>query len=220
MKKLHCTLSTDGSSDRVLIPILSWLLQEHLSSWTIKIQWADPYNFPYSSKTLAEKIKLSLELHPCDLLFVHRDAEKEKREFRKQEIDMALEELKNAKPSIVIPAVCVIPVRMTEAWLLFDEVALRKAVDNPTGKTPLNLPKLKTLEALPNPKQILYELLKQASELKGSKLQKFNVNKSVHRVAESITDFSLLRQLSAFQALEAEIQNLLLVENGIKNGEC
>jgi hypothetical protein len=141
MKKLYCTLSTDGSSDQVLIPILTWLLQEHLSSWTINIQWADPYDFPIASNTLAEKIKLSLELHPCDLLFVHRDAEKEKHEFREREIHLALEELKKAKSPIVIPVVCVIPVRMTEAWLLFDEAALRKAVDNPAGKNPLNLPK-------------------------------------------------------------------------------
>jgi hypothetical protein len=61
MKKLHCTLSTDGSSNQALIPILTWLLQEHLSSWTIKIKWADPYYFPYAPKTLAEKITLSLE---------------------------------------------------------------------------------------------------------------------------------------------------------------
>jgi hypothetical protein len=120
----------------------------------------------------------------------------------------AFEKLKTAKPTIVIPR-CVIPVRMTEAWLLFDEAALRKAVDNPAGKNPLNLPRLKTLESLPDPKKILYDLLRAASGLKGRQLQKFKPNKFVHQVAESIEYFSPLRQLSAFQALETEIQSLL-----------
>jgi hypothetical protein len=74
---------------------------------------------------------------------------------------------------------------------------------------------IKTLDALPNPKKILYDLLKEASGLKGRQLHKFQPNQYVHQVAESIEDFSLLRQLSAFQALEAEIQSLLSVDGGI-----
>ncbi len=32
-KELQCTLLSDGSSDKALIPILTWLLEQHLDIW-------------------------------------------------------------------------------------------------------------------------------------------------------------------------------------------
>jgi hypothetical protein len=52
-------------------------------------------------------------------------------------------------------------------------------------------------------------LLFVVSGLKGRHLNKFNVHQCVHRVAEFIENFGPLRQLPAFQALEAEIKSLL-----------
>jgi hypothetical protein len=51
--------------------------------------------------------------------------------------------------------------------------------------------------------------LQQASELTGRRLKKFNVYEKIFRIADLITDFSPLRQLSAFQALEADIQQVI-----------
>lgn len=103
----------------------------------------------------------------------------------------------------------VIPVRMLEAWLLFDEVAIRKAAGNPGGKCQLNLPNLRRLEEIADPKNELHSVLQQASELTGRRLKKFNVYEKIFRVADLITDFSPLRQLSAFQALETDIQQAI-----------
>ncbi|MHC5613360.1 MAG: hypothetical protein ACYTXA_20770 [Nostoc sp.] len=107
------------------------------------------------------------------------------------------------------PHICVIPVRMQEAWLLFDEAALRKAAGNPSGRQALQLPDICRLEQLPDPKDILYGLLCEASGLRGRRLKQFSVNERVHRLAELIDDFSPLRALSAFQLLETEIQQVI-----------
>lgn len=58
---------------------------------------------------------------------------------------------------ISVPHVCVIPVRMTEAWLLFDEAAIRQAAGNRLGRAPLALPPLDEVEQEPDPKSLLYE---------------------------------------------------------------
>jgi predicted ATPase len=68
-------------------------------------------------------------------LFVHRDAERELLEKRVAEIHSVVSEA--AQTKLVPPVVCVIPVRMQEAWFLFDESALRRAAGNPNGKQPL-----------------------------------------------------------------------------------
>ena len=70
---------------------------------------------------------MSVDLFPCELLFVHRDAEQASIDGRAQEIREALEQCQTP------PVVCVIPVRMQEAWLLFDEAALRKVSVRPRG---------------------------------------------------------------------------------------
>jgi hypothetical protein len=101
---------------------------------------------------------------------------------------------------------------MTEAWLLFDEAALRHAAGNPNGRNPLNLPELSDIEQIPNPKEILFKVLREASGLTARRLKKFNLPGARIRITELISDFSPLLALPAFQALERKI--LLLRQKG------
>jgi len=207
MMEIRYTLLSDGSSDRALIPILNWLLQNHLNDWAIQSEWADLRRFDKSLRDKLEKrIQLSLELYPCDLLFIHRDAEEKTRETRINEIRTAITRLPS---SISIPTVCIVPVRMTEAWLLFDISALHKAASNPNGSFALQLPDIRRLEHEPNPKKVLHEILCQASGLSARRLKKFSPHDRTHRVSELINDFSPLRILPAFNALESELIDVI-----------
>jgi hypothetical protein len=152
---------------------------------------------------LIERIKQALDLYPCDLLFVHRDAEKESPAFRAAEIRQALEQIERCPPSMLI-----VPIRMTESWLLVDEKAIRAAAGNPSGKTPLGLPATTKLESLPNPKQVLFDALRTASELPSSRLRKFYPEEKRHGVTAQMGVDSLvrLRRLTSFQHLEHQIQ--------------
>jgi len=206
MKELRYTLLSDGSSDEALLPLLTWLLQAHLVECAIQPKWADLRLLRKPPKTLSPRIIQSLKLYPCDLLFVHRDAEKEPREVRVAEIVEAIEA---AGESVSIPVVCVVPVRMQEAWLLFDEVALRRAAGNPRGREPLQLPLIAKLEQLPEPKNDLHELLREASGLQRRRRKQFPVRERARRVAEFIYDFTPLHSLPAFQAREAELEQVI-----------
>ncbi len=208
MKEFRYTLVTDGSSDRALIPILTWLLREHGVSQPIQAEWADLRRLPLPPKKLLERIKWSLELYPCDLLFVHRDAETASLRKRREEIRQALAELSNPIWSDDL-TVCVVPVRMQEAWLLLSETAIRTAAGNPQGRRLLDLPAIKDLESLRNPKSVLHRLLRQASELRGRRLKSFSAAKQVQRVAEFTSDFTPLLALSAFASLEEELDRIL-----------
>ncbi len=207
MTELRYTLLSDGSSDRALIPLLNWLLQIHLNDSAIQSQWADLRSLHRSLRdTFEKRIQLSIELYPCELLFIHRDAERDAHELRVNEIERAIA---NVRFSVTIPTICVVPVRMTEAWLLFDPVALRKAASNPNGRTPLQIPDMRRIEYEPDPKNLLYELLRQASGLSPRRLKRFSASDYTHRVAELINDFSPLRILPAFTALELAIETMI-----------
>lgn len=98
---------------------------------------------------------------------------------------------------------------MQEAWLLFDEAAIRHAAGNRSSSQTINLPSVDRLENIPDPKAELHERLKQASNLKGHRLKSFRVNQHARRVAELINDFSPLRALSAFTALEKDVRQII-----------
>lgn len=203
---LRCTLVCDGSSDRALLPVLSWILEQTETPLPLLLDWADLRRMRVSPKGLEERLRSALEFYPCELLFVHRDAEAQEPEMRRQEIAEALATLSQSPP-----AVCVIPVRMTEAWLLFDHSAIRRAADNKEGRVPLTEFTPQQWESLPDPKAKLNELLRAASEKHGRRLDKFRQEEAKRRVlvAERITDFSPLRQLSAFQQLERDTQEIM-----------
>ena len=204
MKEIRYTLITDGSSDRALMPILTWLLIDLGVNLPIQPTWADFTRLRNPPKKLEDRIHKAIALYPCDLLFVHRDAEKEPRQKRVSEINQAVESI---PLDVRLPVVCVIPVKMTEAWLLIDEKAIREAAGNPKGSQSLNLPKPSTIEKLSDPKENLKALLELARGHSSRKSQKFSTAKA--RVAELIDDFQPLKQLPAFIALESELKQTL-----------
>ncbi len=209
MKELTFTLVTDGSSDVVLLPMLTWLLRVNGVTMAMQPVWADTRqaNLPRRAE-LTDRLRVALDLYPCDLLFVHRDAEREPRTQRVAEIQRAMERLPAA--TSLPQAVCVVPVRMQEAWLLlFDETAIKQAAGNRSFRDSLDLPPLRELEALPDPKTTLHDCLRRASNLRGRRLHMFPVAQRARRVAELIDDFSPLRALPAFSALERDVQDVV-----------
>jgi hypothetical protein len=206
MKELRYALLSDGSSDRALLPLLTWLLRGSIVRPAIQASWADLRRLRKPPIGLPERILKCMELYPCDLLFVHRAAEGETPSKRISEIERAL---KNASSSQRIPpAVCVVPVRMQEAWLLFDEAAIRRAAGNPNGRQPLQLPDIGACEGLTNPKMALHDALRDASGLSGRRRQQFEPHQAALRLAELIDNFAPLRALSAFQHLERDLRQL------------
>ncbi len=199
---MRYTLLADGSSDAVLRFILNWLIERHTTVY-FEPQWADLRKLPKVPRTLTERIRVAVELFPCDVLFVHRDAERESREKRIAEIQQA------ASDATSKSVVCVVPVRMQEAWLLFDEMAIRRAAGCPNGRIPLELPDMSRIENEPDPKTILHTALRDASGYHGRRAKQFQPNKHAHRLGELIVDFSPLRRLTAFQKLEEDLITVL-----------
>jgi hypothetical protein len=193
---LRIALIVDGSSDTALRFPCEWLLKHQGREDSVEV-------LPEPTRhNLARRIQAALEAEP-DILIVHRDAEKESWESRRREIQLAVD---SAGGGSVIG---VVPVRMTEAWLLIDETAIRRAAGNPNGTVALNLPRIDGLQGLPDPKEVLFEKLRRASELSGRRLKKLNVQAGVQRVAALIADYSPLQQISALQRFQEELSDAL-----------
>ena len=207
MERKKYVLVADGSSDKCLLPIIDCFLNEHFPNVIFERDFAELGFLPKPPKSLMERVQIAIKYYEPDWVFIHRDAEKEANPIEKRggEIDGVLHELKSEQVFVKI-----IPIRMTEAWLLIDEKAIRRAASNPNGKIKLQLPHVNQLESIADPKEMLFNLLRHASELSGRKLTNLNVNRLSHLVAENITDFGKLRSLEAFQHFESQ---LLMLKN-------
>ena len=214
MKTASLILVCEGSGDRALLAIIRWLAVQHLPEVILSIDSVNWSRTQVPGKKLVSKIATALELYPdADLLLIHRDADREDGyAARVEEIDRALGEFTTARAPNYVR---VIPVQETEAWLLFDEAAIRSAAANPNGTAPLELPKLAKLESVKRPKEKLHAAIAAARAQKsGRKARIFDPRTVVLDVAlyiESSASFAPLRQLPAFSQLEADIADFARV---------
>ncbi len=201
---LRFTLIADGSSDEILLQPIDWLLRSICSRPAVG-EWANPFLVPKTgTRSLEDRVSRLLRLYPCDLLLVHRDAESVDREQRLIEVENACARIADSQP------ICgVVPVRMSEAWFLFDELAIRTAADNPNGAVHLEIPQISRVEELADPKDVLHSLIRRASELSGRRLEKLRIPQRVRRLADLIDDYSPLRAVSAFSDFESRLRSIV-----------
>lgn len=200
MTILRYTLLSDGSSDAALIPIIEWLIAQHRPEIGVLGQCAQ--HLETTDLSLASRVPAALAKYPCELLFIHRDAEAVPLTDRLQEIDAA-------SVRATVPCVPVIPVRMTEAWLFSDETAIRSAAENRNGVIKLQIPSKKMWEGLVDPKACLFGILVLASGKQGRALAKFNPHRQRALVTQRTDDFSRLRGLPSFDFFEAQLVRIL-----------
>ena len=205
MTTLRFTLVAEGTSDRVLIPILRWMLLRHHPGFEWMGQTADLHELPRPPRSLPQKIATASELFPADIIFIHRDSDREHPENRRKEITEAVASLRESPARHCIP---VIPIRMTEAWLLVSETALRCASGNPNGRHPLQLPPWRDLETIRDPKVVLQNLLVDASGLSGRRRRKFNFSAQRARIPDFFEGWEILLNLSSAKQLYDEIAAL------------
>jgi hypothetical protein len=207
MTYLKYTLIADGSSDSVLLNIIQWCINIKFPKVPSEGKYADFRTLKSPPKNLQEKIKFARLYYPYDVLFIHRDAESinwARLDERKNEIISAISDNTQLAKTVVL-----IPMKMTETWLLINSEAIKKAAGNRNYSGEINLPPVNTLESIQQPKKLLCELLRNVSGLKGRNLIKFNERQAIHIVAENIDDFSPLRSLGAFKNFEQELTDVI-----------
>jgi len=137
-----------------------------------------------------------------DLIICHRDTDNTSMPERKMEMLNALQ-LVGSESTLV----AVIPVRMTEAWLLLDEEAIRTVAGNPRGRVDLDLPKPSNVERIADPKSLLRELILTASEASGRRRERIDKRFDSNRrqLLERLELDGVITQLKSWQALLDEV---------------
>lgn len=162
---------------------------------------------PPPSRDVASRLAAVLAFDDAfDLVIVHRDAEGQHPQRRRDEAFSGVASVR--EQMAVVP---IVPIRMTEAWLLLDEDAIRRTAGRPNGIMPLDLPSPGTVEDVPDPKQLLRTALEVASGATGRRLGRFRRDFGAHRrrLLEGLDHYGPVSQLSAWQQLESTVVAVL-----------
>lgn len=205
MRRARALLLVDGSSDEPLGRHAAALARKHGVVLDVVAPEFERMARP-PGRRIADRIQRVLAFDPdFEVVLIHRDAEAQPVEHRVAEIHLAVEEL-----SFDCVCVPVVPIRMTEAWLLLDETAIRWVAGRPSGREPLQLPKPDSVESHPDPKALLREALNTASGFSGRRLRKFDRDFGSHRrqLMERLDRRGPVQSLGAWQALELSIRRM------------
>ncbi len=192
----------DGPSDLPLANHLTRLCAD--VGLDIALTSLNPHELPGAvRRTVEHRLRfVRAQGASTDLIFVHRDAEGQHPDLRRIEIRDGV-----AKSGIEDPFVPVVPVRMTEAWLLLDESAIREVAGRPHGRTALKLPNARAVEAIADPKELLRYALVTASETSGRRRDNFKRDFDRHRrlLLDRLDADGPVSQLGAWKRLRTDI---------------
>lgn len=210
MPQLLLTLVGEGPTDNALLPIIEWTLNSLELGLLPDVEFVSRFVGPKETPgvfDVVERAVVSMVDFPCDLLFLHHDADGPTASPWADQIRAAVVDSRQ-QGQVVPPAVPVVPVREMEAWLLIDEQAIRLAAGAARGTTPLDLPRGRAIERCPDPKLILRQALQKASGLPGRRLRDLDDVRPLD-VAAVIRSFAALRRLPAFRAFEADVRRVI-----------
>ena len=162
-------LICEGSSDVDLVRHIRRLLVEYGQSDPEGMSWD-------KGRRLTDKIRNGLQhAGDIDLLLVHRDADASE-ETPSAGLQRRYDEIIQAVSDSGYSGVWVamVPVRMTEAWLLLDEAEIRRVAGRPRSEESLHLPSPTQVENCADPKHCLAQALTIASGASGRRLRRLH----------------------------------------------
>lgn len=187
-RQLVWALSADGGTDRALVPLLTWTIRQ----LDPEVQVLSP-SFQKHSRGVDDASSL---LDSVQILFVHRDAEGMTYQQRLSEFDLT--------SGILVP---VIPVRMTEAWLLGDATAIANAAQNPSAL--VEVVGTSDVENVSNPKAMLEgKLIEASGQTTGRRRKMFQAGLVDRRVDVSnwTDDWNHLLGVPSYRSLVASLR--------------
>lgn len=198
--QVQFALLCEGTSDAALVAVLRRLLLE--AGADSAIGEAIPL-----TGTIRRKFEhLIAGGKPPQLVFVHRDSDTRDPEPRYDEIRHGAEEAGWSGP-----VVCVVPIQMTEAWLLTSADEIRSVAGRANGRAPLNLPNLSEIERTSDAKARLRHAYLTASETTGRRRRTAESSFSSRRTVllDRLDINGGVSQLASFDRLRRDLATAL-----------
>lgn len=205
--RVHFVLISEGPSDAGLLSHIEDLCIEAGADEVTGIV-PDFRRLPGPvGRTIEDKLRATMRLEPgANLFLMHRDADSPDPEPRYREIARAVD-----RCNLVAQWVAVVPVQETEAWLLLDEGEIRRVVGKPHGRNALVLPTAQTVENIARPKERLQQILVEAAQVKGRRLEQLRRDFPIHcrRLLLSLTLDGPVSRVPSWRRMRGDLRRAI-----------
>lgn len=213
MKQLVMALYAEGSTDERFLPKIIQRTAEHLlAEYGVDILDIEVINGKtHRLSTLLEQFEAAAKkAKGRHILIVHQDADAPDRESTLRErIQPGLDAVRQDPKKYQQNIIPLIPVRMVEAWMLADPVALCQAIPGCPAPDELNLPgKPEQVEHISDPKAELKRITNIYQARRRRSRSHSYLAKIQGRLADEIA-IERLKRVPAYQAFEQKFSQVL-----------
>lgn len=210
MRFLNTALYAEGPTDvEFLCPLLGRLCAELLMESGVPVELSDvlPLLDLPEHRALPRDHRILEAARAADgawmLLFIHADADGDARAAVAERVEPARQLIRRAFDDRQ-PTVAVVPVRMTEAWILSDADALRKGLGTSLSDADLGLADVIAHgpESVTKPKAVLQQVFNRARPQRRAA----SIGPYLGRIG-ACTSLQKLRRLDAFRSMEADLRH-------------
>ncbi|MEM6261448.1 MAG: DUF4276 family protein [Bacteroidota bacterium] len=197
-------LSEGKTDDRFLLPIIQRTCEEIAFECASEIEIYPPVSINKSGGSFPTQVKnatLKADKDGLMVLFVHADADAStNRDVLQYKIQPAFKAAKALGVNNCKCFVAVIPIYMTEAWMLADFELLREELGTSLLKSELGLQR--SPESLTNPKEALINAIAITQHNKPKRRRNQLTISDLYRPVGQGTEISKLRELSSYRHFE------------------
>jgi len=166
----------------------------------------------------AKEIKMAAQsAEGYAILIVHSDADTETDEQAFNErIKPGFDLVKNADEPLCKDLIAIIPVQMTEAWMLADIESLKKQLGNTKTKPELDVRfPLKSLEKMANPKSKIHEIIKITFKSLPARKRRVNIGSLYSPLGQQV-NLEFLEQLPSYLKFKKILTEALIRLNYLR----
>lgn len=207
---LTIAYTTEGSTDqRFLKSIISKVFEEVAYNCKSSIEVFDPVfiKFPKKDSFVNDVINVSVQAHKIgiNVLCVHVDADSYKDvDVIKNKIHPSFEAVSKMAGNMSCKnLVAIIPIHMTEAWMLADKDLLKDEIG--TGMSNIDLGINRTPESIANPKEIIQTLLTIAQDHLPKRRKRLYIEDLYQPIGQSIS-MERLETLESFNKFKLSVE--------------
>lgn len=208
---LQIGITTEGSTDNRFLPfIVQKTFENLLLSSTGEIELYEPIDLGKIYGNFSDGLlEMSKKFEYFHVICVHCDADSDsEKKVLKNKIQPSLELIENEIQANCKNIVAIIPIYMTESWMLSNPKLLASKIDSSMSYSDLGLPKISKIESISNPKQLITDAIR-ISVLNGRRRNsRLSISQLYSPISKEIK-IEDLRNLNSFISFEKRCEDVL-----------
>lgn len=209
---LQIAITTEGPTDNRFLPFIIQKTFENLAlECKSDIEVYEPQEIEkITGPFIQSAINLSKKHNYFQILCIHCDADDSTEEtVLRTKLTPVIEAIDNLEEDSCKNIVAVIPIYMTESWMLANPNLLSSRIDSTISASDLGLPRIGRIETITDPKQTIINAIKVSERTGRRRSKKLNISQLYSPIAKEI-GLNDLRNLNSFQAFEARCRDALV----------